>query len=149
MVTMNIFSSSGIRALAITGGILFQLRNNKKYSITLNKDDTQKELHLYIYAKNIKYGDSYRYEVLISDNLGGFLYKRNKKEEHSTNFIRLSPLQFRVWEKIVFYSHPKHPLVNNQNIRSYDYGIPFGNCVTWSLWAKNVAITTMLTVPSR
>jgi len=61
------------------GGILFQFRANKQYIITLNRDYTQEDLHLYIYAEDIKFGTDYRYEVAIG-KYGGMLVKREVSE---------------------------------------------------------------------
>jgi len=136
-----------IKVGAVATGVLFQLRANKQYVVTLNRDYSQNDLHLYIYAEDIKFNSDYRYEVAIG-KYGGMLVKRDDSETHNKSFTRLSPLQFKAWENIVFYSHNRHPMYSNSNVRSYSYSIPFGNCVSWGIWAKNMAIVTMLTVPS-
>ena len=154
MSSMSTLATSGLVSLGVTSGILFQFRANKMYDISIKKapflNNVLREYipHTYINASEIEWtGNGSRYDkgcenrnlALYGVPTRGYVNKSpmDSSEWTNTSFVKLSPLQFTVWER------ENYDFVNNRH-----YQIIYSSCWTWtySSWLSGVRI--MLTIPS-
>ena len=153
---VGILSNISLVKIGVASGLLFNLRANKIYDISRKtsvflqeSNKLQKVIqHMYINASEIEWtGKGYRYDVSCANpskafKLGitpGGINKSDitSSEWTNTSFVKLSPLQFSIWEQ------ENYELNKNRN-----YHLLFSSCWTWSYSAWISGLRIMLTTPS-
>jgi len=150
---------SGVARISMRagGGILFNLRANKKYAVRVKRTPSPMRLipHEFIVVSEIKRRRAYRYDIgLCKPNRDlseatsggtvlGTLIKTNAPELRKTkSWVRFSRFQFLLWEHLNY-----HPYRNNlYSIFPIDDEL---SCWTWTNQAWKSAIRIMLLTPSR
>jgi len=153
-------STSQIASLVkVSGGILSKFRDNKKYNINIDYN----EAHSSIFATYIDSQGGYKYDFVYDEmdddipyDLFDEPYKRvngwiRKRELHGTNqyissFVKLSEVQFEIWEEWIFRQYPK--IQTQPNTRAHIYQKGTYDCRGYAQGAYLKAMFIMLTTPS-
>jgi hypothetical protein len=159
---MSTLATSGLVSLGVTSGILFQLRANKQYAIhvkhSVSSFNVSSVVHEYINVSGIRGNpNSYRYDVGSMDPIRAFMLKttegfiqKSTDSSYGHSFVRLSPRQFKVWERLN-YHYGRVPIPPPQgaiSARASKYHLLSCSCWTWSYSAWISAVRIMLTTPS-
>jgi RHS repeat-associated protein len=163
LVAMGSLSHSNIRVMTKVGSsILFQLRNNKKYYINKKYG----EAHTSIYATDIQTRGGYKYDLGYDGNdprdLGyltfweeqrivGWIKKEpidKNRNNFTDSFVKLSPIQFELWDQWIFKQYPLYSGQNPNTTRAHDYLADKINCISYAESAYSKALFIMLTTPS-
>ncbi len=163
---MSSLVSSGLISLGVTSGILFQLRANKIFAVHVKHSVStfgfSSVIHEYINVSGIRGNpNSYRYDVGSMEPLKAFMLRTTegfimKREDvsYGHSFVRLSPYQFEVWERLN-YRYGRKPIVPDYpppgfiSAMADKYHLLTCSCWTWSYSAWLSAVEIMLTIPSR